>query len=57
MVLGRVWGVDICWSLKILGQKYCVYILDLSFHNVELFEMVMEMRLWLFNGGVLLVDC
>ena len=55
-VFGRVWGIDNGWDLKILKQDDSTCYIGLSFIDRDLYEMVVEMRPWLLNGGVLFVD-
>ncbi|KAL5564162.1 hypothetical protein UlMin_027326 [Ulmus minor] len=55
-ILGRLWGADSGWALKILEQKGCNCYIALSFKDKELFYWVIEKRPWTLNGGVLLVD-
>ncbi|KAL5581276.1 hypothetical protein UlMin_013718 [Ulmus minor] len=55
-VFGRVWGIDKGWDLKILMQDDCTCYIGLSFTDRDLYEMVVEMRPWLLNGGVLFVE-
>ncbi|KAL5578890.1 hypothetical protein UlMin_011332 [Ulmus minor] len=55
-ILGRIWGVDTGWSLRILDQKDSNCYIALSFKDKTLFYWVVEKRPWLLNGGVLLVD-
>ena len=56
IVFGRVWGIDNGWDLKILKQDDCICYIGLSFIDRDLYEMVVEMRPQLLNGGVLFVD-
>ncbi|KAL5580691.1 hypothetical protein UlMin_013133 [Ulmus minor] len=52
-IFGRVWSIANGWDLK---QDDSTCYIGLSFTNKDLYEMVVEMRPWLLNGGVLFVD-
>ncbi|KAL5563662.1 hypothetical protein UlMin_033409 [Ulmus minor] len=55
-VLGRIWGVEVGWDLKIIKQENEACILGFYFTDRDLLEMVLESRPWRLNGGVLFID-
>ncbi|KAL5541994.1 hypothetical protein UlMin_009704 [Ulmus minor] len=55
-VLGRIWGVEIGWDLKIIKQENKACILGFYFTDRDLLEMVLESRPWRLNDGVLFID-
>ncbi|KAL5557420.1 hypothetical protein UlMin_039656 [Ulmus minor] len=55
-ILGRIWGVDTGWSLKILDQKDRNCYIALFFKDKEMLYWVVEKRPWMLNGGLLLVE-
>ncbi|KAL5545349.1 hypothetical protein UlMin_009133 [Ulmus minor] len=55
-VLGRIWGVEVGWDLKIIQQENEACILGFYFTDMDLLEMLLESRPWRLNGGVLFID-
>ena len=46
-VLGRIWGMDTGWDVKILKQEECTFVIGISFSDRDLLDMVIKMEPWL----------